>query len=128
MQIDPQDGGLDDWFVPASDGYPDDWFVPEADGYPNDWLVPTSSAASNSAPAAPSGSFMPDSSGVLGRGLVQPVVCQGPTCTQGGTYGTTGMYRVFDKNLCRDCAVKALRIDDLPAAEQTKILRPFLRG
>jgi hypothetical protein len=28
MPIDPQDGGLDDWFVPASDGYPDDWFVP----------------------------------------------------------------------------------------------------
>ena len=28
MPIDPQDGGPDDWFVPASDGYPDDWFVP----------------------------------------------------------------------------------------------------
>ena len=33
MRIDPQDGGLDDWFVPASDGYPDDWFVP-ASGAP----------------------------------------------------------------------------------------------
>jgi hypothetical protein len=48
MPIDPQDGGLDDWFVPArppsgADG-PDDWFVPASDGYPDDWFVPTPAA------------------------------------------------------------------------------------
>jgi hypothetical protein len=52
MPIDPQDGGPDDWFVPASDGYPDDWFVPASDGYPDDWFVPAS-AAPGTAQSAP---------------------------------------------------------------------------
>ena len=55
MPIDPQDGGLDDWFVPASpqgdaDG-PDDWFVPASDGYPDDWFVPASAAPVTAQPA-----------------------------------------------------------------------------
>jgi hypothetical protein len=50
MPIDPQDGGPDDWFVPASDGYPDDWFVPESDGYPDDWFVPASAAGTTQPP------------------------------------------------------------------------------
>jgi hypothetical protein len=50
MPIDPQDGGPDDWFVPASDGYPDDWFVPESDGYPDDWFVPASAAPGTTQP------------------------------------------------------------------------------
>jgi hypothetical protein len=51
MPIDPQDGGPDDWFVPASDGYPNDWFVPESDGYPDDWFVPASAAPGTTQPA-----------------------------------------------------------------------------
>jgi hypothetical protein len=55
MAIDPQDGGLDDWFVPTSpqgdaDG-PDDWFVPASDGYPDDWFVPASAAPATAQPA-----------------------------------------------------------------------------
>jgi hypothetical protein len=60
-------------------------------------------------------------------GLAQPISCQGPTCSQGGSFGTTGMYIVSGRTLCRDCAVKFLGIQDLPATEQTKILRNFLR-
>jgi hypothetical protein len=52
MPIDPQDGGPDDWFVPAGDGYPDDWFVPTSDGYPDDWFVPTSAAPGAPEPAS----------------------------------------------------------------------------
>jgi hypothetical protein len=51
MPIDPEDGGPDDWFVPASDGYPDDWFVPASDGYPDDWFVPASAAPGTAKPA-----------------------------------------------------------------------------
>jgi hypothetical protein len=60
-------------------------------------------------------------------GLAQPVSCQGPTCSQGGSFGMTGMYIVSGRRLCRDCAVKFLGIQNLPAAEQTKILQNFLR-
>jgi hypothetical protein len=59
MPIDPQDGGPDDWFVPASDGYPDDWFVPESDGYPDDWFVPASAAPTAAQPAPQPGSPNP---------------------------------------------------------------------
>jgi hypothetical protein len=54
MPIDPQDGGPDDWFVPASDGYPDDWFVPASDGYPDDWFVPASAGSGAAPPASDS--------------------------------------------------------------------------
>jgi hypothetical protein len=59
--------------------------------------------------------------------LVQPVSCQGPTCSQGGSFGMTGMYFISGRTLCRDCAVKFLGIQGLPAAEQTAILRNFLK-
>jgi hypothetical protein len=57
----------------------------------------------------------------------EPISCQGPTCTMGGSYGTSGMYSVYGRNLCRNCAVKILGIENLPAAEQTSILQNFLR-
>jgi len=60
-------------------------------------------------------------------GLVQPISCEGPTCSQGGSFGMTGMYVVSGRTLCRDCAVKFLGIQDLPAAEQVKILQNFLK-
>jgi hypothetical protein len=257
MPIDPQDGGPDDWFVPASDGYPDDWFVPASaapdtplpgpgpqPGATNPapatrpapgsdpltaflslipaskWVTPPpifpdafgrfplTPAAPASAPrlAAGSGLFgglgsLPDTSspptyGLFGimkdpasanpaayasfqgvgpasgnsaqsappsfvqtpanidsrnrrdqsqaspnqtpaatttpfteanTGLAQPISCEGPTCSQGGSYGMTGMYIVSGRTLCRDCAVKFLGIQDLPAVEQTKILQNFLK-
>ena len=60
-------------------------------------------------------------------GLAQPISCEGPTCSQGGSFGTTGMYVVSRRTLCRACAVKFLGIQDLPAAEQLKILQNFLK-
>lgn len=149
MPIDPRDGGPDDWIVPpsaAQDPFPDDW-IPAA---PSIAAAPTvSPSVSGWTPALPgfapqTGPFtanggifgalagMPNSGGPLPNGApglptLEKVTCQGPTCTQGGSYGTTGMYRVLGRNLCRDCAVKALGIQGLPAKEQTDILRPFLR-
>ena len=46
-------------------------------------------------------------------------------CQLGGTFGTTGMYTIFGKNLCRDCAIKFLGIQGLPHGEQQETLRPF---
>lgn len=50
--------------------------------------------------------------------------CQ--TCPSGGSYGTTGMFRMEGKIRCRDCAIKAAGAQDLPADEQIRILEPFL--
>jgi hypothetical protein len=182
MPIDPQDGGLDDWFVPAqpsggADG-PDDWFVPASDGYPDDWFLPASGVPGTAQPASgpPLSSANPtltarptarpdplaaywsrvpasrvgamawhppiflDStkqfpltvpaplttpSDESNTGLAQPVRCQGPTCSQGGSFGTSGMYYISGRTLCRNCAVKFLGIQDLPATEQIKILQNF---
>lgn len=52
--------------------------------------------------------------------------CQG--CPSGGSYGTTGMYRVEGKILCHDCAVKAIGAENESAAEKTRALKPFLWG
>lgn len=40
----------------------------------------------------------------------------------GGTFGTTGMFRILGKNMCLDCAVKYFSIENLTASEQMKYL------
>jgi hypothetical protein len=58
--------------------------------------------------------------------------CEGPYCESKGTYGTTGMYDLYDldefkgKPMCRDCAVKVKRLDGLPGRVQTERLAPYL--
>lgn len=52
--------------------------------------------------------------------------CEG-VCSQGGSYGTTPMFCVFGKNVCRECAVKLLGIGDETGAQQTRILKPYER-
>jgi hypothetical protein len=51
--------------------------------------------------------------------------CQG-RCSQGGSFGTTGMYKIKNRILCFDCAVEKAGVTDLPADEKIDILRPFL--
>ena len=51
--------------------------------------------------------------------------CEG-VCSEGGSYGTTAMYGVENRNLCRNCAVKRLGIEDEPEREKIRVLRPFL--
>ena len=46
-------------------------------------------------------------------------------CQFGGTFGTTGMYRIAGKNLCRDCAVKFLGIQGLSFEEQRETLHLY---
>ncbi len=48
--------------------------------------------------------------------------CQG-ACGQGGSYGTTGAYSVNGKPVCRNCAVKILKIENLPGAQQNELLK-----
>jgi hypothetical protein len=48
-------------------------------------------------------------------------------CHDGGSYGTSGLYSVKNRNLCESCAVRALRIQDLGSVEKTKILEPYIR-
>ncbi len=50
--------------------------------------------------------------------------CQ--TCSSGGSYGATGMFRMEGKIRCWDCAIKAAGAQDLPADEKIKILEPYL--
>jgi hypothetical protein len=51
--------------------------------------------------------------------------CVGFACANGGTYGTTGGYRVSNKSLCLDCAVKILGIGDEPPTLRRDILKNF---
>jgi len=46
-------------------------------------------------------------------------------CSMGGSFGTTGMYTIQGKRLCRSCAVKILGVENLPYDEQKITLRPF---
>ncbi|MFI5001287.1 MAG: hypothetical protein ACHQK9_15525 [Reyranellales bacterium] len=46
-------------------------------------------------------------------------------CPSGGTWGTTGAYKVENTIMCRECAVKRLGIENLPGSEQNKILKNF---
>ena len=48
--------------------------------------------------------------------------CQG-VCSGGGTYGTTGAYDIGGKPMCRNCAVKILKIEDLPGSIQNEKLQ-----
>lgn len=43
-------------------------------------------------------------------------------CQSGGTFGTTGMFKILGRNLCKDCAVKFFGIEDLSGAEQLDYL------
>jgi HK97 family phage portal protein len=49
-------------------------------------------------------------------------------CQNGSSFGSTAMYRIFGRNLCRDCAVKSMGLEDESHSEQTRILRPRLIG
>jgi len=67
---------------------------------------------------------------VSGGGHVVPVAagdlkCVGGSCTRGGSRGTTGMYHMEGKNLCRSCAVKQLGMENSPADELMKALEAF---
>jgi hypothetical protein len=54
--------------------------------------------------------------------------CVGGSCKSGGSWGSTGMYGINGRPLCRSCAVKELGIANEPAAEQILILTPRLLG
>ncbi len=69
--------------------------------------------------------------GTLDQGAIVPAAagdlkCVGGVCTQGGSQGTTGMFRIGGRALCRSCAVKEIGIANEPGAEQIRILAPFL--
>jgi hypothetical protein len=52
----------------------------------------------------------------------------GSGCSSGGDSGTTAMYGVFGRKVCRKCAVKMLGISDDTSKEQLKVLTPRLLG
>ncbi len=54
--------------------------------------------------------------------------CQGTSagCQSGGSYGSSAMYDINGRHLCRDCAVKALDIGGLSGPAQAIILAPLL--
>jgi hypothetical protein len=48
--------------------------------------------------------------------------CEG-ICRQGGSWRTTGAYDVDGAILCRNCALKTLKIENLPGGQQNFRLR-----
>lgn len=71
-------------------------------------------------PAAPNGKHaVPVAAGDL--------KCVGGSCASGGSWGTTGMYYIDGKTLCRSCAVKQLGMENSPADELIRTLKPFER-
>ena len=56
--------------------------------------------------------------------------CQGFAggCQSGGTYGTGATYRIFGRNVCRDCAVKMMGLENESGAAQMKALERYLIG
>lgn len=47
-------------------------------------------------------------------------------CESGGTYGTTAMYKIYGRNLCWDCAVKILDLQDASSSEKVLRLSPYV--
>lgn len=47
-------------------------------------------------------------------------------CPSGGSWGTTGMYSIDGQVMCRSCAVKTLKIENLSGGQQSPILEPHL--
>jgi hypothetical protein len=85
--------------------------------------TPNSSAASDWKPAPT----------LLGGGDNVDVAAAGDLkcqaiCAEGGTRGTTGAYNVDDTIMCRNCAVKTLKIENLPGGQQNMRLRPYELG
>jgi hypothetical protein len=56
------------------------------------------------------------------------IPCQGYSsgCECGGTYGTSAMYRAFNRFVCLDCASKMFCLDDMTALQRTDYLSKFL--
>lgn len=46
-------------------------------------------------------------------------------CESGGSFGTTGMFKIRDMRLCWACAVKWLGIEEWPRREQLDTLKKF---
>jgi hypothetical protein len=69
-----------------------------------------------------------NTTGVIQVAGGQPCQGFGAGCQMGGTYGTSALYSIGGRNVCRDCAVKILGIGGLSGAEQAIILAPFAIG
>ena len=82
----------------------------------------------------PEGGQWIDDLSAIGQVHVEPerVQVAGPRCdgfsggcSLGGSFGTTGMYSIQGKRLCRSCALKILGIEELPHIEQQETLGRF---
>lgn len=87
------------------------------------WDQPDTSKSSTSSEWKPRATLLGSNGSDINVAAVGDLKCQGGECSQGGTWGTTGAYDYNGKILCRDCAVKARGIEDLPGGQQDKILK-----
>jgi Phage portal protein len=87
--------------------------------------VPGTAAKSDANPAARS---FPGNGGERKIAASGDPPCQGGYCESGGSYGSTAMYHVLGRNVCRDCAVKMLGLDNEPAAVKTEELNRRIIG
>lgn len=70
----------------------------------------------------------PDNTWIPGAQYAGGLRCEGFSagCQSGGSYGTTATYNVFNRNLCMDCAVKMLGIQNEPSNVKVLKLSPYL--
>lgn len=47
-------------------------------------------------------------------------------CQSGGTSGTTAMYHITGRDLCRDRAVKIMGLENESGGQESKVLEPYL--
>ena len=47
-------------------------------------------------------------------------------CQSGGSYGSSAMYNIYGRNLCWDCAVKILDVQNASSSEKVLRLEPHL--
>lgn len=87
------------------------------------WHTSTPTSSSSTSDWKPAPTLLGRHSGDIDVAAAGDLKCEG-ICSQGGSWGTTGAYDVDGAILCRNCAVKTLKIEDLSGAEQNILLRP----
>jgi hypothetical protein len=83
-----------------------------------------SSSASEWKPRATLLGQKPNEDGNVDIAAVGDLRCE--ACPRGGSYGSTAMYEIYGRKMCRSCAVKELGVGNLPGAQQNEHLQPFL--
>jgi hypothetical protein len=88
------------------------------------WDTPEASKSSTSSEWKPKPTLIGGHSDDIKVAAAGDLKCEG-VCSQGGSWGTTAMYEIGRRYLCRNCGVKEIGVENLSGAEQDEHLAPF---